>query len=543
MGRLGLKFALMVAAIAFFCVTFFFAIHVMPYQKNNGADPILILGNARNIGLFFIGLGILGYISVLLMPNRPAHEKPHRGFKWLWLTALVFAIPFAVTKALFGINEIEPILIFFRDNQMNDMVSVGIDGFTEPLKFWAVLIITIIISSLFLLRCKKHFGKVLAVISLALFFLSPILQYIGNILLPNAAQRDFIIAERIQSPIIIAKPAVQKNLVLIYLESVERSYGQIPAFEAFYEPLQTLADQSVELVNLVQTTGTNYTIAGIVSTQCGIPLVSKGLQTVFFKNDVQASLDNFLPSVHCLGDQLTEDGYTLSYMNGASLDKFSKRSFLREHGFTRLFDKANLTEAQKQGRTNVWGLNDALLFENITQEFDSLATQGTPFVQGMLTISTHGPDAFLDNNCAPTPNVASQIPRAIQCTGQLVSRFVDHIRTSPAGDNTIIVVMSDHMSFFNSVQAQLDSVGAARRNLFMVLGAGKPQKINRKMAPYDIYPTLLEIMGYKLKDGRANLGVSQYSPTQNLTEELGVSMLNKIFKGNQKLATYLWRDK
>lgn len=543
MGKLALKFALMVAAISFFCVAFFFGIHVMPYQNNNGANPILILGSLRNIGLFFIALGILGYLCVMLLPDRRVHEVPKRRYKLLWITALIFSVPFAVTKALFGINEIEPILIFFRDNQMNDMVSVGIDGFTGPLKFWGILIVIIVTTSLFLLRYKKHFGKVLAVISLAFLALSPLLQYVGTIIVPNAAQRDFIVSNRMHSPVILEKPTIRKNLVLIYLESVERSYGQIPAFKPFFEPLQTLADHAVELTNLVQTTGTNYTIAGIVSTQCGIPLMSKGLQSVFFKNDVEASLDNFLPSVHCLGDQLAADGYTLSYLNGASLDKFSKRSFLSEHGYTRLFDKASLSDPQKQGRTNTWGLNDALLFEYITKEFDTLSAMDKPFVQGMLSISTHGPDAFLDKDCAPTPDAVSQIPRAFQCTGQLVSKFIDHIRASPAGRDTVIVVMSDHLSFFNSVKAQLDQVGAKRRNLFMILGAGAPQKVNRKMAPYDIYPTLLETLGYKLKDGRANMGVSLYSPTKNLAEELGVSTLNKTFKGNQRLATYLWRDK
>jgi len=541
MGNLALKFALMVAAISFFCVTFFFGIHVMPYQNNNGANPILILGSIQNIGLFFIALGVLGYLCVMLLPDRPAHETPKSRYKLLWITALVVSIPFAVTKALFGINEIEPILIFFRDNQMDDMVLVGLDGFTGPLKFWSVLITIIIAASFFLLRYKKHFGKILAISGFALLALSPLLQYIGNILVPNAAQRNFIIADRMHGPVVLQKPATQKNLVLIYLESVERSYGQIPAFKPFFEPLQTLADQSLELTNLVQTTGTNYTIAGIVSTQCGVPLMSKGLQSVFFKNDVEASLDNFLPEVHCLGDQLAADGYTLSYMNGASLDKFSKRSFLREHGFTRLFDVASLSDAEKLGRANIWGLNDALLFEHVTKEFDTLVAQNKPFVQGMLSISTHGPDAFLDRDCAPTPDAASQIPRAFQCTGQLVSDFVDHIRTSDVGQDTVVVVMSDHLSFFNTVKAQLDQVGADRRNLFMILGAGAPEKTARKIAPYDIYPTLLETLGYKLQDGRANMGVSLYSPNQNLTEELGVATLNEAFKGNQKLASYLWR--
>lgn len=331
-------------------------------------------------------------------------------------------------------------------------------------------------------------------------------------------------------------------MVIVYLESVGRSYGQIAEFEPYYSPIQKLADKSVELTNLVQTTGTSYTIAGVVSSQCGIPLLPNGLETVFFRNGLEASMVGFLPSVHCLGDQLSQDGYTLSYMNGASLDKFSKRSFLREHGYSRLFDIASLTDAEKQGRTNVWGLNDALLFENATKEFDTLASTGTPFVQSILSISTHGPDAFLDNDCAPDLNNTSQIPRAIQCTGELVHKLINHIKESDVGDSTIVIILNDHLAFFNSVISQLNKVGENRRNLFMIYENGTPEKVNRRIAPFDIYPTILETLGYKIKDGRANMGISLYSKNKNLVEELGVDTVNKSFKGNQKLAAYLWRD-
>jgi len=230
-------------------------------------------------------------------------------------------------------------------------------------------------------------------------------------------------------------------------------------------------------------------------------------------------------------------------MNGASLDKFSKRSFLREHGYSRIFDIASLPDAEKQGRTNVWGLNDGLLFENATKEFDTLAASNAPFVQSILSISTHGPDAFLDNDCAPNPNSTSQIPQAIQCTGELVTKLIKHIKESDVGDDTIVIVLNDHLAFFNSVISYLDEVGADRRNLFMILGNGAPEKVSRQIAPFDIYLTILETLGYKIKDGRANMGVSLSSKNKNLVKELGVATVNRSFKGNQKLAAYLWRDK
>ncbi len=536
------KLLLVAASVLFFGVVFFLILNVMPYKQDNGTLFIFDLGSAFRVQMAMSAVALLGYFVVMLLPDQKSSLRARKAILIIWGIVLIVSVPFAVIQSLFGKNEVEPILVFLRDNQMDDMVSIGLDGFKEPIQLWLILTTTIILSSLLLLKQKKHFEKILLVLSFILLAVSPLVQYIGNIIIPNAEQQAFNINERVHAPEILEKPDIQKNLVIIYLESVERSYGQIPEFTSFYKPIQNLADQAVELTNIIETTGTNYTIAGIIATQCGIPLLSNGLKTVAFQNNTEKSMTGFLPKVHCLGDQLKEDGYTLSYMNGASLDRFSKRGFLREHGYTRLLDKADIPYEQKVNRENVWGLNDALLFELAREEFDTLASAKKPFVQSMLTISTHGPDAFLDNDCSPAPNMTSQIPRAIQCTGQLISKFVDHIQKSDVGKDTIIVLLSDHLSFFNTTRDQINKIGKNRRNLFLILDNNAQEKIDRHIASFDLYPTLMETLGYKLKDGRANLGFSIYSPLQNLTEEMGVKKINRIFKNNPALAGHLWRD-
>ena len=56
----------------------------------------------------------------------------------------------------------------------------------------------------------------------------------------------------------------------------------------------------------------------------------------------------------------------------------------------------------------------------------------------------------------------------------------------------------------------------------------------------DIYPTLLEALGYRLEGGRANMGVSLFAADQNLTERLGLGALNEAVQGNYRLQEYLW---
>lgn len=154
-------------------------------------------------------------------------------------------------------------------------LTIGIDDFTKSIKTWALLILAIVASSFILTNYKKHFEKILVTFSIGMLAISPLTQYIRTTFLPTAEHRDFVIEDRMYAPEILQKPSKQKNVVIVYLESVERSYGQIAEFKPYFSPIQKIADKSLELTNFVQTTGTGYTIAGVVSTQCGIPLLPK----------------------------------------------------------------------------------------------------------------------------------------------------------------------------------------------------------------------------------------------------------------------------
>ena len=531
----------MFAMLFFVCGLIFFYMNLLPYKTETDIPLYTLLGSFDRLIQIIAVLGMVGYYAFNMLPARPEGAALNWGLIIFWLGALLFSAPFAVSNALLGTNEMEPILIFFKDNQFDDIKTIGLDGFKGLLLFWSSIVAVILWASYHLIKTKKHAVNILAVIGLVLLASSPFVQYVARLVLPNAAHQSFDFVQRLHTPVVEIKPVRKKNLVIVYLESIERSYGEIPEFDAFYKPIKDLAARGVEFTDVRQVTGTNYTIAGIVATHCGVPLLPNGLESVFFQSNMDAQMDSFMPSIRCLGDVLSDDGYTLSYMNGASLDKFSKRAFLKEHGYTRFFDYRSLSEDAKKGRMNVWGLNDALLFENVIREYDTLKSEGAPFALSLLTLSTHGPDAFLDQNCSPAPGIDSQLPRAIECTSKLVTDLVDHIAAQGDADNTVVVVLSDHLALFNSLRAQLETIGPDRRNLFIMLGADNPTENPRPMSSFDHFPSILEGMGYKLKDGRANFGVSANSSDQNLMEELGQSTINKTFKANQKLASFLWR--
>ncbi|WP_435947476.1 hypothetical protein [Dryocola sp. BD586] len=90
----------------------------------------------------------------------------------------------------------------------------------------------------------------------------------------------------------------QLNLVYIYGESLERTYFQPELFPDLAPELTGLKDSGMDFSHTGQLPGTDYTIAGMVSSQCGIPLFAP------FEGNSSASMSSFFPKNVCLGDIL-----------------------------------------------------------------------------------------------------------------------------------------------------------------------------------------------------------------------------------------------
>jgi len=485
---------------------------------------------------------VLGAILVMYVIASKARVTPVSKLKMLfWFLAISISSIFATVKVIFGDNELDAILVFFRDNQVEDIARIGSDSFSTPIMVMFALILLLSLLSLLLASRVQKFDTLLAVFALILFALSPVALFIKNIVITNSLQADFKIDEEMGINI-MDRPQYKKNIIIVYLESLERTYQDIVATKEAYRPLQDFSQNGLEATNVFQTVGTNYTIAGIVASQCGVPLVSQGLLNIFFKKKTEVSLDEFMPSVTCLGDILADDGYTLSYINGASLDRFSKRGFLTTHGYDYQFGLDEAEPDAVDGRQNVFGMNDALMFEYVHKEYDRLIAQDDPFVLTVLTLSTHGPDAFLDVDCPVSPPMLSSLPRAMECTLKLLDQFVKYTKAHGNGRDTEIVIMSDHLAMKNTLSEELQVISERRRNLFTIENDGTPVVVDRASTMMDIYPTLLEQLGYTLSKGKGNLGRSLFSEEQNLAERFGKAGLEKLLNGNKPLSDYIWKD-
>ncbi len=149
-------------------------------------------------------------------------------------------------------------------------------------------------------------------------------------------------------------------------------------------------NEGLDFSHTQQLPGTDYTIAGMVASQCGIPLFAP------FKGNASVSVSSFFPQNICLGDILKNSGYQNYFVQGANLRFAGKDVFLKSHGFDHLYGSEELKSVVADPHyRNDWGFYDDTVLDEAWKKFEELSRSGQRFSLFTLTVDTHHPDGFL----------------------------------------------------------------------------------------------------------------------------------------------------
>ena len=315
------------------------------------------------------------------------------------------------------------------------------------------------------------------------------------------------------------RSGTEPGAVHIYLESVENALADQATFGVnMLEPLQEVTADWDRIETLDRYPGGGWTMSGIVSSQCGIPLrapASTGVEGTDTTDQAQPlnhlESASYLPGATCLGDFLEEQGYQNVFLGGAYTTFASKGQFPSEHGYSRVLGREQWEEEGETELTEAWGLSDKRLFERAEQEIDELEASGKPYALTLLTLDTHEP-AHRFPYCETSSDTA--LTDVSKCSMQVVADFVNYMESKGLLENTVVVLIGDHLKFGStrhSYGAELtDYPDRTIFNRFWVPD-GREVRVD-KIDQLDLYPTILEAMGFELEDGRAGLGVSAFNP-------------------------------
>ncbi|MBP1131149.1 phosphoglycerol transferase [Serratia sp. PL17] len=297
------------------------------------------------------------------------------------------------------------------------------------------------------------------------------------------------------------------NLVYIYAESLERTYFDQQLFPGLADELNQHRENSIDFSNTQQLPGTGYTIAGMVASQCGIPLFAP------FDGNASSAVSTFYPENVCLGDVLKSAGYDNYFYQGADLAFAGKDTFLKSHGFDHAYGFKELRgQVSDPSYKNDWGWYDDTVLDVVFDKFVELSKQNKTFSLFALTVDTHHPDGFISASCSKNTfswqNKENRSLSAVACSQQHIAALIDKIKASDYFKNTVIVVSSDHLAMNNTAYDVLTK--QKRRNLFFIIDGTRPQTAlhNEKRSTLDNGATVLDVMG---GDNYIGLGRSSFS--------------------------------
>lgn len=329
---------------------------------------------------------------------------------------------------------------------------------------------------------------------------------------------------------------VKKNLIYVYLESMETTYasekvGGAQASTNYIPNLTELAfregnvhfSDGEGLGGFHSMTGTGWTMGALMSTTSGIPFS----QDVIGAGNAQGADGNFCNRLTALGDILEKEGYRQEFLCGSDAAFAGRDAYFTQHGNYEIFD---LYTAQKKGYIpeeyydGWWGYEDYILFDIAKDEITALAQGDQPFNFTMLTVDTHHVGGHQCAVCGD--EYKTRLENVIACTDRLLGEFIAWCEQQSWYEDTVIVISGDHPRMDKQLVSDTDFYDRTIYNCFINAEVSTENTQNRVFTSMDMFPTILAAMGYTIEGDRLGLGTNLFSNLPTLAEELGYDYVN-----------------
>ncbi len=333
----------------------------------------------------------------------------------------------------------------------------------------------------------------------------------------------------------IAFPEQKRNLIYIYLESMESTFASLQdggAYEQNYIPeLTELARSNISFSNTDRlggahaTTGTTWTMGAMFAQTSGLPL------NIPIQGLTMDTQEEFLPDIVSLGDILEGQGYQQVLFIGSEAKFAGRDKYFIQHGNYEMWD---LNTAREQGKIPEdyfvwWGFEDAKLYEYAKEKLTQMSQNPEPFNFTMLTVDTHFEDGYVCQLCQE--QFGEQYANVYACASRQVAEFISWIQQQPFYANTTIVLAGDHLTMDNDFCNNLPE-GSYRRvyNAFINSAVLPVSTQNREFTTMDMFPSTLASIGANIEGNRLGLGTNLFSEEQTLTEIYGIQKENDELK-------------
>nr|WP_288709295.1 GBS Bsp-like repeat-containing protein [uncultured Dorea sp.] len=340
------------------------------------------------------------------------------------------------------------------------------------------------------------------------------------------------------SSVNITFPEQKRNLIYIFLESMEMTYADkenggafkqnvIPELTQLAQENEDFSGKSNKLNGGYSMPGTTWTMGAMFGQTSGLPL------NISIDGNSMDTQDLFFPGITTLGDILQNEGYSQTLLIGSEATFGGRKLYFTDHGqydimdYNYAHDNGLIPEDYKVW----WGYEDEKLFGFAKEKLLELAQQDDPFNLTMLTVDTHFEDGYVCDICPDTFG-DNQYANVMACSSRQVKEFVDWVQQQDFAADTTIVISGDHPTMDSDFCEDVDKDYERRvYTTYINADAEKQTEKKRKYTVFDDFPTTLSAMGAQIEGDRLGLGTNLFSAKETLSEKEGVTAeYNKMLK-------------
>lgn len=374
---------------------------------------------------------------------------------------------------------------------------------------------------------------------LCIFFSFKIKNYVWNRLnveewLSGQQSESSFIEDNYADPnkVKLTFPENRRNLIQIYLESMETTYADPASGGAFEKScipeLTKLAMENEDFSGATEELNGGTVFPGMTNTMSAIFAHSTGLP---LKADVginnMDTQNSFFPNVTSIGDILQDEGYNQVFLLGSNATFGGRRLFFTEHGN---FDIRDYVYAKESGWIPkdykvFWGYEDQKLFEFAKETLGQLSKEDAPFNLTILTVDTHFEDGYVCDLCDDEFG-DNQYANVMACSSRQVTEFIKWVQDQDFYDQTTIMLTGDHTTMDTDFCVGITPGYARKTYTAYINSAVSPAdpQARREYCSMDSFPTTLSAMGVDIEGDRLALGTDLFSGRQTLTEEYGADV-------------------
>ena len=328
---------------------------------------------------------------------------------------------------------------------------------------------------------------------------------------------------------IMTFPEKKRNLIYIYVESMENTYASKEAGGAmdknYISELTklTLNSDSVSFSNRELLGGASVFVPAITYTMGSTVAQTSGIVTnteIFPLNSPKE-----FPAVTRLEDILHDNGYNQIYIEGSKGEFSMYDKYVGRYNDSIIYDRVALAE---QGYSDEdadyiwkWGIEDRKLFEITKELITEVSQEDKPFFVTMYTMDTH---TFETGHRCPDcdDSIVNDYLATVDCTSRQTAEFVEWVKQQPFYEDTTIILVGDHLGNKKTIKVDFDDEYIRTTyNCFINPAKEAVNTKNRTFSSLDMFPSTLSALGVEIKGDRLGLGTDLFSATQTLCEEFG----------------------